>query len=161
MSNRACPQASAVYAAERTAVVNRPLRRFGYWTEIVDYVGSVTGSSWWEVTFPDAALEVVLQRRSRSATFSAATETTDEVGVMFLVDGAGWGLETVLHELAHLAAGVHNGHGTAFIEALGLLWRREAGIEAWVELTDAINHCARKDPVEDRVDVPPDAFPLR
>jgi putative metallohydrolase (TIGR04338 family) len=115
-----------------------PLRRFRRFADIEAYVEQVVLSAWWSESFPSAPLEVEVLRRSRSATFSAAATTGDEVGLLALVDGHGWGLETVLHELAHLVAGAPAGHGRAFREALLALWRREAGIEAWVALAKAL-----------------------
>lgn len=132
--------------AERFASTQFPLRRFPRFSQIEQYVAAVLLTRWWSETFPDAPLEVVVLRRSRTATFSAATITGrtptpsatgaggDGLGVIWLVDGRGWGLETVLHEMAHLAAGIGAGHGVAFRSALGHLWRHEAGIEAWAAL---------------------------
>ncbi len=128
------PQAAAVYAAEERAVDVASLRRFNTFAEIEAYIERVTISLWWSERFPDAPIEVVVQRRSRTATFSAAATTDDHVGIIALVDGVGWGLETVLHELAHLAAGRIAAHGAAFRHALADLWRHEAGVEAWAAL---------------------------
>ena len=132
------PRAEAVYAAERHAVASVPLRRFGRFADIEAYVEQVVLSAWWSETFASAPLEVEVLRRSRSATFSAAATTGDEVGLLALVDGHGWGLETVLHELAHVAAGSAAGHGPRFTRALELLWRHEAGVEAWAALRAAL-----------------------
>lgn len=144
--------------AEQSASTTVPLRRFRRFSEIETYVETVVTARWWSERFCDAPLEVVLQRRSRSATFSAAAQCPAEeasglddanhTGVIWLVDGHGWGLETVLHELAHLAAGTDAAHGERFVEALGDLWRHEAGIEAWAALTralDAFNVVDRRD----------------
>lgn len=132
------PRAEALYAAERRAAASVPLRRFRRFADIEAYVEQVVLSSWWSDAFPSAPLEVEVLRRSRSATFSAAATTGDEVGLVALVDGHGWGLETVLHELAHLAAGGHAGHGPRFAGALEQLWRHEAGVEAWAALRAAL-----------------------
>lgn len=127
--------AEVVQAAEEVAIVAWPLRRFTRFDQIVSYVGSITTSPWWDQRFPTAPIQVSVQRRSRSATYSAAATTADEVGILWLVDGRGWGLETVLHELAHLAVGARLGHGPAFRAALLELWRHEAGVDAWAELS--------------------------
>lgn len=136
--------AEVVEAAEEYAIGVVPLRRFRRFTHIEIYLETLVTGSWWSLRFPDAPLEVLLQRRSRGATFSAAAcsgrgrridgREVDRPGLIWLVDGAGWGLETVLHELAHLAAGPRVGHGPEFRDALGDLWRHEAGIEAWAAL---------------------------
>lgn len=130
--------ASEVYAAEQAVVDAAPLRRFSRFRHITAYVQSVTVSPWWSERFPDAPLEVEVLRRSSGATFSAAFCTDDEVGVVALVNGAGWGLETVLHELAHLAAGRRAGHGSTYRTALLALWRHEAGFRAWVALAEEL-----------------------
>jgi len=130
-------EAAAVYAAEDAALAGWPLRRFRRFAEIPRFVETVTTSSWWDESFPGAPVEVAVQRRSRTATYSAAAETSDEVGVLALVDGRGWGLDTILHELAHLAAGRRAAHGPRFRTALLILWRREAGIEGWAALRAA------------------------
>jgi len=130
--------ADVVYSAEDAAVARVPLRRFARFADIEAYVENVVLSAWWAETFPDAPLEVEMERRSRSATFSAATTTGDEVGLVALVDGRGWGLETVLHELAHLAAGNRAEHGAAFADALEELWRHEAGVVAWAALHEGL-----------------------
>ena len=124
---------AAVYAAEAAAVAAVPLRRFRRFAHVEDYVQGLVLSQWWAEEFDGAPLEVELQRRSRNATASLAATTDDGIGLVALVDGRGWGLETVLHELAHLAAG-GAGHGPAFTDALERLWRHEAGIEAWAVL---------------------------
>ena len=127
-------ESSAVYAAEAAAAGSVPLRRFGTFVELEQYAQALAVSSWWTETFPEAPVELEIQRRSRSATWSGAATTGDEVGIVAIVDGHGWGLETVLHELAHLAAGPAAGHGRRFREVLGALWRHEAGFEAWAAL---------------------------
>lgn len=128
-------EGDAVRRAEETAIEVVPLRRFGRFAEIERYVEQVMTSVWWDQHFPDAPIEATVVRRSRTATFSAATTTDEDVGVVALVDGHGWGMETVLHELAHLAAGISAGHGRHFRAALLQLWRHEAGVEAWAALS--------------------------
>jgi putative metallohydrolase (TIGR04338 family) len=127
-------EAGAVYAAEDAVADALALRRFSRFADIERYVATVTTSAWWDESFPGAPVESRVLRRSRSATWSAACSTADEVGVVALVDGRGWGLETVLHELAHLAVGPASGHGPAFRRGLLELWRHEAGIQAWAAL---------------------------
>lgn len=121
---------TALYEAEGSAARLAGVRRFTRFNQLESFVHGVVLSDWWSDNFPEAPLEVEVSRRSRNATWSAAA-THQGIGLVAIVDGAGWGLETVLHELAHLAAGPGAGHGTAFVSALEGLWRREAGIEAW------------------------------
>ena len=142
--------AELVQAAEESAIAASPLRRFRRFSQIEDYLETLVGGAWWSLQFPDAPLEVMLQRRSRGATFSAAAcsdtgrrvdgREVDRAGIIWLVDGHGWGLETVLHELAHLAADPGAGHGPDFRDALGELWRHEAGIEAWAALQHGLSN---------------------
>ncbi len=133
--------ADVVACAERRACYEVPLRRFARFTEIEQYLDRLLSSAWWGDTFPGAPLEVVPERRSHNATFSAAACRPDGTGVVWIVDGHGWGLETVLHELAHLAVGTGAAHGSYFVEALGELWRHEAGVFAWAALESAFTTC--------------------
>ncbi len=130
--------AEAVRTAEDEATSQVALRRFRTFRELEAYVQSVVLSRWWSECFPAAPLEVEVVRRGRSATFSAAEQPASGFAVVHIVDGRGWGLETVLHELAHLAAGVRAGHGERFTRALRSLWRHEAGVEAWAAIEAAL-----------------------
>ncbi|MEZ5267718.1 MAG: hypothetical protein R2789_03820 [Microthrixaceae bacterium] len=103
-----------VYEAEAEALRIVPIRRFSRFAQIETYVQTLVLGQWWSEQFPTAPLEVHLERRSSGATYSAAHLPSHDVGVIHLVDGSGWGLETVLHELAHVAAGVGDGHGARF-----------------------------------------------
>ena len=143
MSTRLSPafdgcEADHVYAAESAAALAASPRRFARFAHIVGYIESITSSEWWDEEFPFAPVEVEVQRRSRGASASLATIAANRVGVIALVDGTGWGLETVLHELAHLAAGTQAGHGVHFRAALVRLWRHEAGIDACRALQEAL-----------------------
>lgn len=138
--------AAELVVAEERAMRAFPLRRFTKFAHIERYVEDLVSRPWWSSRFPDAPLEITLMRRSGTATYSAAGRpvtrhsvdgtAVDDPGFVWLVDGRGWGLETVLHELAHLAAGPAVGHGPCFRATLAELWRHEAGIEAWVALRD-------------------------
>jgi len=130
--------AAAIYAAEDHAAATVPLRRFGRFADIEAHVVRLTTSSWWDDRFPGAPVEVEVHRRSHSATVSCSTIDPDRVGLIALVDGRGWGLETVLHELAHVAAGIGAGHGDRFRRALLDLWRHDAGVQAWAALESAL-----------------------
>jgi putative metallohydrolase (TIGR04338 family) len=127
---RGADPAAEVYAAEARSLERLgELRRFGRFSDLVTHVQRLTASDWWDDTFPGAPGLVELHRRSHRATASFAT-TDAGVGVIVLVDGHGWSLDTVLHELAHIAAGPAHGHTERFRVALVELWRHEAGIEA-------------------------------
>jgi putative metallohydrolase (TIGR04338 family) len=126
----AADPAQGVYAAEETCVQKvGSLRRFRRFAEVGAYVEALVGSEWWDETFPNAPVEVDLHRRSSHATASLAA-LDGHVGVVALVDGHGWTLDVVLHELAHLAVGPARGHSERFRRALVELWRHEAGVEA-------------------------------
>lgn len=121
---------SALYGAEEAAAHMAGVRRFTRFKHLESFIQGVVLSDWWSEEFPEAPLEVEVSRRSRNATWSAAA-THAGIGLVAIVDGAGWGMETVLHELAHLAAGQRAAHGAAFVSALEVLWRTQAGVEAW------------------------------
>jgi putative metallohydrolase (TIGR04338 family) len=126
----AADPAAEVYAAEARSLGRLGgLRRFERFSDLVAHVQRLTASDWWDDTFPGAPALVELQRRSHRATASLAT-THAGVGVIALVDGHGWSLDTLLHELAHVAAGPAHGHSGRFRVALVELWRHEAGVEA-------------------------------
>jgi putative metallohydrolase (TIGR04338 family) len=116
------------------ALAGASLRRYRRFDEIVAHVESIVTDEWWSDTFPDAPIDVDVQRRSRDATFSAAVDVGPGAAIILIVDGRAWGLDTVLHELAHVAAGTSADHGPDFEGALLELWRRHAGLEAWAVL---------------------------
>jgi putative metallohydrolase (TIGR04338 family) len=132
------PEALTIYALEDAAARTSGLRRYTTFAELVEHVERIVCSDWWDTTFPAAPIEVTVQRRSRTATFSAAgRDDVNESGTLWVVDSHGWNAETVLHELAHIAAPSGSMHGPSWRAALLELWRREAGFHAWVELRTA------------------------
>lgn len=131
---RTDPESLVVYAAEDAAAAEVGVRRFATFAALEAFVERVVCSDWWDQTFPTAPVDVVVSRRSRSATFSAAVLFPGEAAELVIMDGQ-WSLEVILHELAHVAAGGPAGHGPVFRRALVELWRREAGIVASTELT--------------------------
>jgi len=134
------PDGLLVQAAEDEAAPGGG-RRFARFTEVQDYVAAVVGDHWWSQTFPWAPVDVAVERRSRSATFSAAHVAVSGEAVVFLRDGS-WDAVTVLHELAHVAArsglGASQSHGPEFTDALLQLWRRHLGVQAWAALVQAL-----------------------
>ena len=82
-------------------------------------------------------VEVHVERRSRTATFSAACRR-DGAGIVWFVDGQHWNATAVCHELAHVAS--DSGHDALFREALVALWRRECGFLAATELSAQLGH---------------------
>jgi len=134
------PEGLLVQTAEDEALPGGG-RRFRRFAEVRAYVDHVVGDPWWSDTFPWAPVAVHLERRSRSATFSAAHVAVDGDAVVFLRDGS-WDAVTVLHELAHVAArsglGDRPPHGPEFTDALRSLWRRHLGIQAWAALDLAL-----------------------
>ena len=128
------PHRDGLYAAEGAALPDGG-RRFARFVELEAFVAQVVTGAWWEQTFPDAPIEVDVERRSRSATFSAAHVTPDAMaGVIWVRDGS-WDLVTVVHELAHVAlAGVEPSdgpHGAAFARTLLVCWRELCGVSAY------------------------------
>lgn len=122
-------------------------RRFRRFAEIETFVRIVMEDPFWEVTFPDAPVAVEVLRRSRSATFSAAHVTDDGWDAVIWIRDGSWDAVTVVHELAHVAAGSRRspgrwarepGHGARFVDALCLLWRRHLGLHAYGALRLAL-----------------------
>lgn len=116
-------------------------RRFRRFVDVQAFVAQVVGDHWWSQTFPWAPVDVVVERRSRSATFSAAHVAVSGEAVVLIRDGS-WDAVTVLHELAHVAArsglGAGRSHGPEFTSALLELWRRHLGVQAWAALVQAL-----------------------
>ena len=136
------PAAARVAAAELAALPDGG-RRFRRWVELEAWVRSALAEAWWEQTFPNAPVEVDAQRRSRGATFSAAHVVDDGSSAVIWIRSGSWDAVTVIHELAHVAARSGPGrgadpHGSEFVEALGSLWRRHLGVQAWAALVQAL-----------------------
>lgn len=124
-------ETKAVYAAEGAAAQAWSPRRYRTFAELTAEVERIVTSDWWAETFAGAPIEVYLERRSGTATFSAACRR-DGTGVLWFVDGHHWSADVVCHELAHLAT--DSGHDAAFRAALVKLWRMECGFYATSEL---------------------------
>lgn len=115
-------------------------RRFIRFAEIQAFVDSAVAEPFWEDTFPDAPVAVEVMRRSSGSRFSAAHVADDGWdGVIWIRDGS-WDAVTVVHELAHVAAGSWRepgrwasepGHGPRFVDALCRLWSRHLGMHAY------------------------------
>jgi len=127
------PDRGAVYAAEDAVidVVGPRLRR---WRDVETYLDSVLAHPGYSELFPDAPIEVVLDRRSRSARASLALP---DHATILIRDGS-WNALTVLHELAHLVAPGSPAHGRPFVTAELALVRRFCGIEAFAALRAAL-----------------------
>ena len=128
---------AAVYAAEDAAAAAFPPRRYRSFAELRSHIAAIVCSDWWSDTFPGAPIEVHVERRSRTATFSAACRR-DGAGIVWFVDGQHWNATAVCHELAHVAS--DSGHDALFREALVALWRRECGFLAATELSAQLGH---------------------
>lgn len=127
------PDRDAVYAAE-DAVLAVVGPRLGRWRDVETYLDSVLADPGYSELFPDAPIEVVLDRRSRSARASLALP---DHATILIRDGS-WNALTVLHELAHLAAPGSPAHGPRFVTAELALVCRFCGIEAYVALRTAL-----------------------
>ncbi len=98
--------------------------------------------SWWERTFPRAPIEVTVLRRSSGATFSAAHIDASGLEAVIWVRDGSWDGVTVVHELAHVAAGMALGesaHGASFATALLRCWRELLGVEAYGALRSGLD----------------------
>ena len=135
-----------VYAAEDVALAGGG-RRFRRFAEIEDFVHHAMTEPWWEEQFPEAPVSAQLHRRSRGATFSAAHVTDDGWDAVIWIRDGSWDAVTVIHELAHVAAGswrsprrwtAEPAHGPRFVDALCQLWRRHLGVHAYGALRSAL-----------------------
>lgn len=140
------PLRLAVYDAEDAALPGGG-RRFRRFAEVESFVHLAMTEPWWEEHFPDAPVSAELHRRSRSATFSAAHVTDDGWDAVIWIRDGSWDAVTVVHELAHVAAGswrrpgrwqAEPGHGPRFVDALCRLWRRHLGVHAYGALRSAL-----------------------
>ncbi len=147
MTDRADPNGSAVYAAEAAASPDGG-RRFRRFAELEAFVHATMQDEWWGREFPDAPVSAEVHRRSRSATFSAAHVTDDGWDAIIWIRDGSWDAVTVVHELAHVAAGswrrpgrwsAEAGHGPRFVDALCRLWRRHLGLHAYGALRLALD----------------------
>lgn len=126
------PQQHAVYAAEDSVIdeIGPRLRR---WVDVEAFLASVLLSSSYAESFPDAPLDVEVQRRSRSARASLALPDSD----LLLIRDGSWNALTVLHELAHLVAAADPPHGPRFVATELELVRGQCGIQAYGALRTA------------------------
>ena len=104
------PQRHLVYAAEDSVLddIGRRLRR---WTDVEAFVEAILADPAYLDLFPDAPLDVVLDRRSRSARASVALP---DRATILIRDGS-WNALTVLHELSHLVSPDREPHGADFL----------------------------------------------
>ena len=121
-----------MYAAEDSVIdeIGRRLRR---WRDVERFVESVVTDPAYLDLFPDGPLEIVLDRRSRSARSSVALPDRDTI----LIRDGSWNALTVLHELAHLVAPDGAPHGPSFVAAELALVRRFCGFDAYAMLRTA------------------------
>lgn len=123
------PQRDLVYAAEDAvdAEIGPALRR---WRDVEAFLDRVVTSDAYGDRFPDAPLDVVLDRRSRGARASLALPHHDTI----LIRDGSWSALVVLHELAHLVTHTADAHGPRFTATLVQLVRDHCGLEAAVAL---------------------------
>jgi len=123
------PQRHLVYAAEDSVLddIGRRLRR---WTDVEAFVEAILADPAYLDLFPDAPLDVVLDRRSRSARASVALP---DRATILIRDGS-WNALTVLHELSHLVSPDREPHGADFVATELALVRRFCGFDAFATL---------------------------
>lgn len=129
MSNPVDPQRDRLYAAEDAveAEVGPALRR---WRDVEAFLERVLSSDAYLDRFPDAPLDVTLERRSRGARASLALPHHDTI----LIRDGSWSALVVLHELAHLVSPNDLTHGAQFAGTVLQLVRDHCGIDAAVVL---------------------------
>ncbi len=134
-TERPDPQREQLYAAETAALADVG-PRFTRWADLVAWVDAVTTDPRWIDGFPNAPIEVEVVRRSRSARYSVAETAADAIHIR----AGSWDAPTVLHELAHLAAGDGDHHepvephGAKFAGVLLDVIRMWCGVDAWAAL---------------------------
>jgi len=126
------PQRDAVYAAEDSVLAGIG-PRLERWTAVEAFLESVLADPAYVELFPDAPLDITLQRRSRSATASLAVPARLVIAIR---DGS-WNALTILHELAHLIDHGAQPHGPQFAAVELELVRRWCGFDAYVALRTA------------------------
>ncbi|HPB44707.1 MAG: hypothetical protein M9952_01340 [Microthrixaceae bacterium] len=130
------PQQFLVYHAE-DSVIDQIGPRLRRWREVESFVESVLISPGYLDAFPDAPLDVALERRSRSARSSLAVAGGD---IILIRDGS-WNALTVLHELAHLVVATtvpqSEPHGPAFVSTELELVRLRCGFDQYGSLRAA------------------------
>jgi putative metallohydrolase (TIGR04338 family) len=140
--DRRDPHRDSVYRAEAEALADGG-RRFHRFSELEAWVAEQVLGHRWAAMFPDAPLEVSVLRRSRGATFSAAHVTADGDGAVIWIRDGSWDAVTVVHELAHVAAGPAidqtGPHGSRFATALLRLWRELLGAHAYGALRSGLD----------------------
>lgn len=132
-SRSADPQREACYRAEHEALSGSG-RAFSRFSDVEAWVESVVSAPAWLDGFPDAPVEVRVQRRSRSARYAAAERRTATIWI----PAGSWTSPVVVHELAHLAVDVDD-HGPLFAGALLTLVRRFVGFDAYGALSAAFD----------------------
>lgn len=133
MSTATDPLAAAIEAAEDAALAHVG-PRFTSWAAVEEWAMAVVTHPEWNELFPDAPIDVAVQRRSRSARYAAAEVPSATIAVP---DGS-WFPFVVLHELAHLAGPDDPPHGGRFLAAELQLVRRFLGVEAWAAYREAL-----------------------
>lgn len=101
---------AAVYAAEIAAFEGTSHESLTGFGELVDLAELVTTASWW----PHGSIQVV---RARSDAHSSSTRQRGDARPVVRLAAPQMTRATVLHELAHVLAGVGSGHGGAFRRA--------------------------------------------
>ena len=123
-----------MYAAEDASLADVG-PRWRRWVDVEAYVESVLISPEWSEHPSQPPIEVIVERRSRSATFAAASH---DLATIWIPDGT-WTAPVVLHELAHLLAPSPEPHGPAFCAAELWLVRRFLGFDAYGALRSAFD----------------------
>ena len=136
------PHQFAVYAAEDESLPGGG-RRFVAFADAQDWVSSVVVDPWWSETFPSAPIDVDVERRSATSTASVSHVAAAGDAALVKLHREHWHAVGAVHELAHIAAwsGAVAGeasHGTSFVTALLLLWRRHLGAHAYGALRSAL-----------------------
>jgi hypothetical protein len=101
---------AAVYAAEIAAFEGTSYETLAPFSELVALAHTITGAAWW----PRGEIPVV-RARSDAGTSSARQRGVDRPSIRLAAPQMT--PATLIHELAHVLAGVGSGHGAAFRRA--------------------------------------------
>jgi hypothetical protein len=113
----------AVYAAELAAFDGTSYEALAPITELVELAGSVTGAAWW----PHGPIDVVA---ARSDAGSSSTRQRGAARPAVRLAAGQMTPATVVHELAHVLAGLGAGHGPrfrrAYVDLVTFCWGSDA-----------------------------------
>jgi len=123
---------TAAYEAEAAAFGGTDLDEWRPWSEVLAIADGVLAGPWWSVT---GAGPVLVKPASTATVSSTARKVA--AGAEVRLARPQWTPATVVHELAHVLAGIDDGHGPSFRAAAIDLATAVGGTGAADALLDA------------------------